>query len=326
MNPNQDKPLFTGQPNVALEQQAAGYDADLYKKKGYLLVGREQQSVLWFTKLCCCGFMFVSALAAFIVVLAASSTFGFKLETFVDYRNGAGTASDGYPPANQLSVGAWDVALNAAIVSIIGFLGYLFVLLFHAAEVEQMNRGANPYVWIWSSLWTPAAFLVWALVAGVSDIYVLVGIGALTWGWLWLFWQDDLLHSYFYRNAQDELLLQSYTQRNAQGEIVVVGLGDASMWSWVPYLLALILALIVYIIIFVHLSFTFGAPIPPDGALLFVPLAGLILYLGIPIIILLGNARWLIGSMYAREMALYIYGGFVITVATWLSLAIFAST
>lgn len=302
---NQDQPLFAGQPNQA-------YDADAYKKNGYVRVSGENQSALWFTKGCCTCFTFLSAGVALILVLAVSATFGFSLQTSIDYRNGAGVAADGYPPVNQAGTGLWNVALTAAFVSILAFLGYLLVLLFHPTEVEQLQRGANPWVFAWLTLWTPVAFLVWALVSGVSDIYVLITLATLSAAWTWIYYVDDLLHSHAYR----------YTQEQAGGD----SLADASYWSWIPWVLGFILILIVYIIIFVHLSFTFGAASPPAGALLFVPIIGMILYLGIPIILLLGNGRWLIRSSYVREMALYIYGGFVITVATWLSLAIFAST
>jgi hypothetical protein len=162
---------------------------------------------------------------------------------------------------------------------------------------------------------------VWGFLAGIPNLFVLTFIGLATWAWLWLFWADDLLNSYAYRA----------TMAVASSNYEMTGQSDTSMWKWVTYVQGLIFAIATYVIIFVYAGYTWGAPGgddpdtgTPPGALLWNIIIGMVLYLGIPVILLLYCQQWLIKSLYAREMTLYIYSFVVVLVATWLTLILFA--
>lgn len=295
---------------------------------GYKKLTADQENTLWTTKVVLTFLSAVSAGVALGLVLSDDS-FTLVLFNLTVFRNGPTLLNDGYPApaiigANsaESSFPPVDVGLVAAFISVLAFVGYLFVLIFHKTEMQQLARGSNPYFFIFSSFWTPIAFLTFGFVSGVQDLFVLTYISLFTWVWLDLFWADDLLHSYAYEDTKRRADDIAATIAAQSGTEVVVSSG--TMWSWLPYGQGLFFLIANYVIIFVYLGFVFGAPVQPPNALLSIPIATMIVYLGIPIIILVRLSKVALTSLYAREMWLYIYSFVVVVLATWLSIGLFA--
>ena len=298
---------------MAFNQQQALLDGDrgLDKKDfGERKLTESQQSALLTTKIVLAVLSFISGAAAIGVVLGLPASFNWlKLSTVTDYRNGPFVSSDGYPNSLQSAVGLASVGLIAAFVSILGAIGYILNAAFHSSEVEQLNRGANPWFWVFSALWTPLAFLVWQFVSGIVNVFVHTLLFLAVWGWIFCFWNDDLLNSYSYKAVVDR-----YANRS---------ISDASTWSWVPLVQGLIFAIVSYVIVFIYLGATFSAEVGPSGTLLVIPITGMALYLLlVPVVLILYRAKLLVTRIYYREMALYIGSQLVILVATWLTLLI----
>src|SRR5690606_11083573 len=127
-------------------------------------------SALFYAKIVLAAVLFVSSAAALGVVLGLPDTFSLPLVATVDYRDEPGPLiSDGYPGLELELIGLADVGLIAAFVSVLAFIGFAINAFFHGSEMTQLARGANPWFWLFSALWTPVAFLSIQYFAGISN-------------------------------------------------------------------------------------------------------------------------------------------------------------
>lgn len=311
MNQNPNFPLLPPPPQQQQQQYSDISLADQIKKEaGMQRMSTDQQYTLYAVKGCCAACFCCTGTIALALVLFISATFGFFMVATTDYRTGAALSSvDGYPEVVTTVLSPANVALIAAFVTVMAFIGLLINLCFQGAEVEQLSRGANPYFWFFATLFVPVSYLLFAFLAGISNIWLLAAVMAIPLLAQWIAWGDDLLHSYAYSYAS------SLAQRMT---------GETS-WSWLPFVFWLIGIIIVDVIILVYLGFTFSSTPAPSGWLISIPVAGMIFYFGFPIIVALFTNRTLIMSIYVREIALYLYSGFYVLLVTWLSLIIFAT-
>lgn len=292
-----------------------GVDNDNKKSLGDIKLTPSQQSCFWCTKIICAVFFFISAIAAGALALAIPDTFTVFSDATTDFRTGAIVAPNVFPAVALQAVGSIDIGLAAAFSSLLAFLGYLFNTLFHTAEIEQMSRGVNPYIWIFQLLWAPVVFIVVAFQAGASNVFVFTSLALFTWAWVVIWWLDDLLTSNAYLRV-----LQIDRDENGGGFF-----STAASFSWIPFVFSLVFALAAYVFELVYLGFTFTADTPPSSVLVVSPLVVLFFYLGLPIIVGLAGGGYFIETLYARDLAIYIYGGWVIFLSTWLTLGLNAA-
>ena len=286
-------------------------DEDL-KRATFISSG--QQRILWYTKIVCAGLLFISGAVAIGLVIGIPETFEYELLTTSDYRDIDGPVlADNYPDVAFENIGTADVGLIAAFASLIaGLVLALNVFAFHGAEMVQLSRGANPWFWGFSAAWTPVAFLAIQYFAGIHNVFVHTLMAFLVWGWIFLFYADDLLNSNAYIASQREFSTSAVF--------------DSLNWSWITLVFGILLALAVYAVLFIYTGFTFSADPGPESELIAIPIAvGAAYLLLIPVPLALYRAGVLIRSLFAREMVFYIASGIVALLTTWLSLGLIAS-
>jgi hypothetical protein len=293
----------------------ASFSTDDSKKDLFVtrfLSPAQERSLFW-CKAIGAFLLFLSAVVSVFLVLTATQFTRFLTIT-TDFRNGAPLQADRYPAIVEANVSSngIDVGLTAAFVSILGWLGLTFNALFNNAEIEQLNQGSDPYFWLFTMLWLPVAIIVWAVVAGIHNPFLIGALALLAWAYNAQWWADDLLHSNAYVYA-----LSLYTRW--QG-------AEPASWSWVTYVQGLFLMLSIFVIIFVYLGFTFGGAVAPAGILLLIALAGPIFYiiLGPAIIVPVYRGGW-ISMIYTRTLYLYIHAFLTIIIVTWLTLIVYAA-
>lgn len=274
---------------------------DFKKENGFMKLNEDQQKTFKWTKIACAVIMLITTILAFIAVIGFPDSFELKLYAFDDYREGADQAEDGYPELASSEVGITRIGLIVAFISLLATIAYAISACAHNTEVEQMNSGSNPFVWIFQLIWVGPFFLVIYFVSGASKVFALTFVSLVALYWLVLFWADDLVTSN--RHKAD------------------VRASSQSTYGWVFFAFIVFSYLVVLIVAGIYMFFTFSAANAPHGILLAIPITLLILYLGIPIGYAVNRADRI--SQYQRDMFLYIYSGFLIVVATWLSLLIF---
>lgn len=300
-------------PNANLLPARSGSFEEYEKNKSVLVLSPEQQGRLWCAKVSCAVLLFFSMAGALIVDLAIPQTFAFNAHVGAVFPSGPQTAPGTFPPSAIFPLGTADIGLAAAFVSVLAFLGFAFMSCFQAAEIDQLKTGMNPYMWIFLGLWLPVVTLVVSFEAGVIDPFAISLLFFLTWGYIWLWWADDKLHSYAYVQTETQA-----REASSSGSM----LNDPTLWSWVFYAQALFLLVIQYIVIFVAVGFTFSKSGVSKTLIVGPVVIGIFVILGYAIIIGLHNNSGYLASAYAYTMTMYIYSGFIAVLATWLSIAL----
>jgi hypothetical protein len=274
------------------------------KDFGSKVLTDDQKSTFKYTKFVCIAIMLITTILAFIAVGFFPDSFELKLNAYDDYRDGDALDADGYPLQSADLVGVTRIGLIVAFISLLATIGYGISACAHDSEVSQMNRGSNPFVWIFQLIWVVPFFLVIYFVSGASNVFVLTFVSLAALFWLVVLWADDLITSNAYKLAS-----------------MIASRRGESTYGWVLYAFVVFAYLVVAICAVIYMFFTFGAAIPPHGILLAIPITLLILYLVIPITYAVNRADGI--DQYTRDMILYVYSGFLIVLATWLSLLIF---
>lgn len=282
-------------------------NADEYKKQvGALRITEDQNGCLWCEKIVFVVLLLLSSIVGLALVLADPSEFTLFLTVTRDYRNGAALVADGLPAISTVSIGTADLGLVAALTSVLGFVAFLFAIFVHSAEINQMNGGSNPYIWINQMFWVPLMMIVLALVSGIHNVYLLTAVALFSWVWIIIFWLDDLANSYEY----------VYQMKNASWS-------NASLFSWIPFFFAVFFGLLDFAFVYLYTGFMFAAPTPPTKNLLVISiLLGALYLLLVPGSTLLYRQRWWINSIYWREILLYGFAGSLALLTTWLSIII----
>lgn len=288
------------------QYQALPAEAGYVKENtGQLRLTDSQQSSLWWNKCVWVVLTFISAGVSLGLVLSDPDTWTREFPTTVSFRDGSPLAADGYPTLVTTVVGPTNIGLAASFISILAFVAYVFVLIVHSSEIEQMNRGSDPFYWIYSLLWVPVYVLVAAYMAGVVDVFIVSLLLGLAVAGIVIYWANDLLHQHAFRESMARA-------------------SDGTTWSWVPFFWATLFWLIVAVVIFIQAGFTFDAPTPPAGGFLAIPITLPILLIITVVLLILYLNSWIFSSMYGIIMALYIWGGISVLVGTWLTLGMFA--
>jgi len=185
---------------------------------------------------------------------------------------------------------------------------------------ETMHAAAdyNPFRW-WRFAFSHG--LVWlgvAVLAGVSNVWNLVFIVALTAAWLYDFSKNES------HNARDVRLADLDAGK---------GFGSVSSWRYVDsFVAALAKFVVVAVAVYVHLGYAAGndafdadAVSLPTVAYI-TPILGGVVYLALPIIVWLHHADTdVLQSPLDKEIALYWFNFVFITAATWLTLGFSSS-
>lgn len=270
-------------------------------------VSESNKDILTWTKGVCGVLTFLSGVIALILVTVVSSTkqtFELPLDINRSIRNSTMLGMDGYPEIDTKTFGTARVGMTAAFTGILAGIAYLVVALLRNSEVEQMNGGSNPYVWIFNLIWNVPYFLIISFVAGVSDAFTLTLISLAVFSWLFIFWLDDLMNSYAWRAAKERYM------------------GGQNTYSWIPVVMVLFVAVATLVVIFVHVGFTFSSIAAPAGITITIPIVLAVLYLITPIVYILHRYKTGVTDIFVREMVIYIASGVMVLAAVWLTLLI----
>ncbi len=283
-----------------------------------LVITERQNVILYYTKVVAAVIFFIAAVVGFALVLADPAEFDLQLITTTDYRAGdspqAGIIESNYPTIQlrpiSFSDGVSYVGIAAAFGSAMPFIGIMINIFFHEREVQQMNLGSNPFIWIFFIVSHVPLILVAALVAGVHNVYLLSYIPFSMILIYFIYWSGDLLNSYAYRMA----VMQS--SRN-------MWIGTQAVFAAITFLASVLLT----VPIFIYLAKTFNSGLEDmSSELIAIPIVLLILYLAHWFINLLAWQGWLwVNSLYAREMTYYIVNIFIALIVTFLSIGLFTT-
>lgn len=275
-------------------------------------VAPEEADALYYIKLVSAVLVFLVGVGGLIASLAVPETFARPYAITTMFRTGALSPVDGLSSIEPQIIGTVNAALVASSLAILAFFGYALVLFLHSQEMAQISGGSNPFIWIFSFFWQPLLFLLFALVAGVSELFLLIVLSfGLPIFWLREFYNADLLNSYSYRRS-----------------VFVATRSGQSAWPWLFLAFVLLALLLYYVTVLVYLGFFFGdTTAPPPSALLAIPIGGMVLLYGVFVIIVaLHRAALWPSSMYRRDVLLYLISLALILFTTIGSLAIFAFT
>ena len=224
----------------------------------------------------------------------------------------AGALYYGWPVIGQ--VGPVNLGLVIGLASASELLWLLVQLFFHEREIAMISNDHNPYRW-WRFGWSHGLlFLAIALEAGVPNVWLLVFTVMAVLTWL-----VDFNNTERYNSVA---VNQSRFQRVAADE-------RTNWYVYDDFLFALGNFVVVAVMLFVYL----GNAASPDEfdvegvglpAIAWVgPIAGVAIYLGLPIILALHHSETAIVSVYDKERALFWWQFVFITAITWLSLGFF---
>jgi hypothetical protein len=285
-------------------------NADDYKKQvGALRITEEQNGCLWCEKLVFGGLLLLSSIVGLALVLADPAEFTLLLNVTSDYRNGAALVADGLPAINNVSIGTADLGLVAALTSVLGLVAFAFALFVHGSEINQMNGGSNPYIWVNQMFWVPLMMLVLALVSGIHNVYLLTAVALFSWVWIIIFWLDDNANSYEY----------VYQMKQATWS-------SAATFAWIPFFFAVFFGVIDFAFVYLYTGFMFAAPAPPSKNLLVISiLLGALYLVLVPGTALLFRQRWWVNTIYWREILLYGFCGSLALLTTWVSIFVISA-
>lgn len=272
-----------------------------------LSMREDQRSCLWLTKIVGAIACFITLILGLILAVGWPGTFDLQLFMSVEYRDGNDLTTDFFPFMVSRVIGTASLGTLASILPLLALLGFLVSLLFHQSEVDQINTGVNPYVWIFFALWHPSLFLLLAWVAGVSNIWLSISIFTLVLSWVFLFWLSDLLNSPAYKMALRKAVAAGFD-----------GFG------WVQLLMIFVIIAVTYTIIFAHLWATFSSTVSPSGSLLAIPITIGFIYLAHPAIYFANYMGLTITSAYLRTIVYYVANIILVILATLLPIFIFS--
>lgn len=131
---------------------------------------------------------------------AAMTTFTFDA-TLVGLARIDVPDASGTPGLVIVDHGAIDAAYVFAAANAFAVLGYLFALFFNRREVEFVERGVMPFLWL-SLLFSNAPLLLGVeLVAGLALWTELVGLAALVAAVLFIYWIGTFINSHAHIDA-----------------------------------------------------------------------------------------------------------------------------
>ncbi len=291
-----------------VEQVTLDTDEELQKKQIRIIhVSPDQADIVYYTKIAGAAIALVIGGLGLIAALFFASTFTLNAEVTRTFLTGAADANGRAQPVTTV-ISTLDVAVLASFASLMAFIAFLIALFVQDAEITQMDGGANPYVFLFMIIWQVPAFVVVQLVSGVSDVIVLTLISLGVVAWLGLLWMSDLLNSYEYRRS----VLRSF---NAFG---------ANAFSWIPFLLVVAVAFVIYVILVIYMGFTFSAAARPPFLHLVVPVGFLFLYIFVFVIQGLYLTSTAITATFWRDFALYVLNILLFIYLTAATLAVFA--
>ncbi len=273
-----------------------------------VMITDDQERCLRITKIVFAVLLVLSAIAGYVAVRFWPEESTLKLMTTADYRESAVLDTDFYPEMVETLVGLHNLGVVAATISLVAGIMYGIGYAWNELEVEQMQRGANPYLWVNFATWHFLVFVLFAALAGVHNVFLLVLTALAVFSWLFVLWLCDLLNSYAY----------SFSTYGSKG---------TGAWSWLPVGFVFFIAIVVYVVLGFYIFHTFDAaafdgPAIAQGYWLGTLIPHLALYLANPLIFVVYKIGW-IRTIYMREMIYYIFNGVFAIAATWLTIALF---
>lgn len=298
------------------------------------ILTRDDMDTLWYYKVGFAIFYFLQATAAIILSLVKFSGendageetctwLSTTLNVTSDYRVGdgkdpmeAGEQYWGVPGVEQ--VGPVNLSLLIGIASASEFVWLLVTLFFHEREMLAAANDFNPFRW-WRYAWSHGIlWLAIAIIAGVPNVFVLTLLTLAVINWIRDFANNENFNSVSVNRA-----------RKKRAETVN---GAFSTWSFYDAFLGAIVTFLVFAtIVFIHLGFAAGNDaFDADNAQLataayVTPIAGVIVYLGLPVIIYLHHSQATLETVSDKERAMYWWQFIFITAVTWLSLGILSA-
>lgn len=232
-----------------------------------------------------------------IILATSSDTFHFAPEVLALTRHHDSPLDRSGAHELTLShVGPLNAGAVFGFANLLAAVGYIFSLMLADFEVDRLERGVMPFLWV--ALLFSDVPLVWgnALMAGMTLWTDLEAQSALVAGWLFLYWLGTYVNSYAHVDAQGDNLFS---------------------WAFLPMALLLYIVQQQLVLVAAGIKTAAGGP----AVHLLAPVVTAVLYLTLPVAL---------GWMYMRATAeksapfwlivLYALNSGVVLIASWLAL------
>lgn len=239
----------------------------------------------------------VMAIAQFALI-ASSTTFSFNA-TIVSIERSGPVDSSGTAGVNVVAVSSVDAAAAFAAANFFAAFGYLFSLFFHAQEIEYVERGVTPFLWLTFIYSHVPLWLGIELASGIASWTELLALAGLISSFFCIYWIGAFTNSYAH-----------------------IDWSHNRVFSWAFLVMALVPAVVVQICVYYSAAIKtqFGGP----SIHLVIPITATLFSLLIPIVLLLTYFEYGIKNAFWSLAIIYIYDSLYVVLLSWLALTVFA--
>jgi len=239
--------------------------------------------------------LFASAVAQW-AVLGIWNIFNLFVYIDTNFRTGPVDAPEQLPSAVITHQWLVNSAAFFAAATAFAAIGTLLAILVDEIELNQIRRGVDAFLWVSLFFSQIILFLGIAMVCGISDILVLLGVIGLVGGWIGILLLGNYLNSHAHMNA----LLQTK---------------EYFMYGFLWMFLGLFLLLNLILGLALGFETANGSPVVHILA----PIGAFVLYLPIPIVITLHYRRQFFSLAISSVTALYVVDGIFMLIVPWLA-------
>jgi hypothetical protein len=236
--------------------------------------------------------------AKFVLLIAIGVFNIFDLFVFLDsnLRTGPINDTEHLPSSVITHQVQFNTAIMFAATTLFAAFGTFLAILGESMELDQLRRGVDAFMWISFAFSQATLFTGVAMVSGISDIFILIGVFAIVFAWMYILTLGNYLNSHAHMSA----LLQTK-------EYFMYGY----LWVFLIFFLGL------NTIIGVTLGFTTvnGGPVVHIIA----PIGAFVLYFPFPIILFLHYRRKLFPLAITSATALYATDLVYMLIVPWLA-------